>query len=114
MRWSNAVRLKDYYRSPRQPGVYEIGFTRDDIFNPVYIGMSEKTTIYERLKAHYNGTGNKDVQSYLLIRERDNLWCHWILASEPASTEANLLARFGISKNGFYRFNKRLEKQKGK
>ena len=115
MAWSYSVRLRDFHVAPREPGIYEIGFTRNNIFNSLYVGKAE-TTIYDRLKAHYNRTskGSKNIGDHLRKRDRDHLWCHWMRLSDPGSMEANLQNRFGIRKDGLYRFNDRLEKPKKK
>ena len=109
MAWSSSIRLRDYHSSPREPGIYEIGFTRNNIFNPLYVGKAERTNIYDRLKSHYTGTGNKNVKEYLLTIQRDNLWCHWMKVSDPGYIEANLLNRFGIGDKGLYKFNLKRE-----
>ena len=110
-RWSDSVRLRDYYYAPRGPGVYEVGFVRNAIFNPVYVGKADPgSSIFRRLCAHYGGYGNKTIRQYLLERERDNLWCHWIEVSDPGYTEASLLHRFRIGKDGgLYIFNDKYE-----
>ena len=115
MAWSYSVRLRDFHDAPREPGIYEIGFTRNNIFNFLYVGKAE-TNIYDRLKAHYTGTskGSKKVNDYLIKMERDNLWCHWMRVSDPGYMEANLQNQFGIRDDGLYRFNDRLEKTKKK
>lgn len=89
MAWSHAVRLRDYHIAPREPGVYEVGFVRNNLFNCLYVGKADRS-IYDRLKAHFTGEGNKNIKDYLLSRERDNLWCHWMRVSDPGYTEANL------------------------
>ncbi|MFO1419619.1 MAG: hypothetical protein U1F59_01410 [Candidatus Competibacteraceae bacterium] len=108
MAWSNAIRLRDYFAAPREPGVYEIGFVRNNIFNCVYVGKAG-TSIYDRLQKHYNLRGNNNIKEYLMNRERDNLWCHWMRVADPGYMEANLLNRFGIGDQGVYKFNNRLE-----
>ncbi|MHC1742350.1 MAG: hypothetical protein AB9873_04870 [Syntrophobacteraceae bacterium] len=114
MAWSYAVRLRDFDLAPREPGVYEIGFTRSNIFNPIYVGKADNS-IHERLSKHYSGEGNKGVQDYLMVRERDNLWCHWMRVSDPGFTEANLLEKFRIGKdNGLYLMNRRYERRGGR
>jgi len=110
MAWSYAVRLKDYDSAPSKPGVYEVGFIRNNVFNALYAGKSDKS-IYERLKSHYCGTGNKNIEKYLLEHSRDNLWCHWMKVSDPSFTEGNLLNDYGIKKDGLYKYNKKLEKR---
>ena len=111
MAWSNSVRLRDYYSAPDARGVYEIGFLRDGIFNPLYVGKAD-SSVYDRLKRHYEGRGNQHVMSYLVTRERDNLWCHWMGVQDPGYTEANLMNNFGIGDDGVYKFNCRLETKK--
>lgn len=112
MAWSHAIRLRDYAAAPapQAPGVYEIGFVRNNVFNGLYVGKA--TSIYGRLQKHYTGRGNQGVQDYRLRRERDHLWCHWMQVANPALTEANLLQRLGIGAEG-YLFNKRLEYYRG-
>jgi len=115
MAWSHAIRLRDFgsFREGLQKkGIYEIGFARNNIFNPLYIGKA--TIIYDRLKAHYTGKGNKDIWDYLVKMERDNLWCHWMGVSDPGYSEANLLNRFKIGKKELYKFNKRIEKKRAR
>ena len=110
-RWSDSVRLKDYHLASKAPGVYEVGFIRNGIFNPVYVGKADAgSSIFRRLSAHYRGYGNKNIRQYLYERERDNLWCHWIEALDPSYTEALLLDRFEIGKHGgSYKFNNKYE-----
>jgi len=108
MAWSYSYRMRDFVYAPREPGVYEIGFIRNDLFNAQYCGKAD-VSIYNRLKNHYLGKGNKGVQEYLLVRERDNLWFHWMQVSDPCYTEASLLNTFGIGKGGLYKYNNRYE-----
>lgn len=109
MGWSYSVRLRDFDMAPREPGIYEIGFIRMNVFNPVYVGKADNS-IHERLSRHYRGRGSREVKDYLLVRERDNLWCHWMQVSDPGYTEANLLNRFRIGRDGgLYRYNLRYE-----
>ncbi len=78
MAWSHAIRLRDYAAAPapQAPGVYEIGFVRNHIFNGLYVGKA--LSIYGRLQAHYTGAGNQGVRDYRLRQKRDHLWCHWM------------------------------------
>jgi excinuclease UvrABC nuclease subunit len=58
MAWSYSIRLRDYFDVPREPGIYEIGFIKNNIFNPLYVGKAENS-IYDRLKKHYLEKGKK-------------------------------------------------------
>eukprot|EP00731_Ephydatia_muelleri_P022112 Em0014g703a len=105
--WSNPIRLKDYDDAPDEPGVYEIGFFRSESFNPMYLGMSEKS-ICNRLSAHYRGDGNEEVDHYITEAERDNLYCRWSRVEAPRCKEAKLLRQ---REHGKYEWNKRNEPQ---
>ncbi len=104
-RWSDSVRLRDYDAAPDEPGIYEIGFIRSNVFNPKYIGRARglQTTIRSRLRAHYKGIGSREVDRYLKGGVRDHLWVHWIRVRDPGFSEAFLLNRFE------YDWNKRIE-----
>ncbi|MDG4550765.1 MAG: hypothetical protein P9F19_15830 [Candidatus Contendobacter sp.] len=109
MAWSKEIRLRNYHSAPKESGIYEVGFVRNNIFNPVYVGKAVRLTIFARLQSHYEGRGNKNIKDYLITRKRDNLWCHWMRVTDPSYMESNLLNRFGIRDDGLYKFNDRLE-----
>lgn len=112
MRWSHCYRLRDFYEAPTdEGGIYEIGTIWADIFTPLYVGRASKS-LQARLKAHYCGSGNKAVAAYLYSegRQRDRLWMHWMKASDVSLSEARLLDRFKIGRDGgLYKFNRRYE-----
>ncbi len=43
MAWSYAIRLRDFMDVPREPGIYEIGFVKNNFFYPKYVGKAEKS-----------------------------------------------------------------------
>lgn len=111
-RWSDLIKLDEYFHWKREllhPGVYEIGFFRRGEFNPKYIGKSS-VHIYDRVKKHYNETGNLSVAAYYDGRIRDNLYFRFIITENYDAMESNLLRRFGIGKEGGqYEFNWKYE-----
>ncbi|NOT11205.1 MAG: hypothetical protein HOP23_05135 [Methylococcaceae bacterium] len=91
------------------PGVYEIGFVRNGVFNPKYIGKAS-FRIYDRIKKHYNEVGSLIVASYYDERIRDNLYFHVMITENYDSIERNLLRRFKIGKEGgLYEWNQKYE-----
>jgi hypothetical protein len=109
MAWSDARRLKDYFDAPNRAGVYEIGFVHGGLFRALYLGMADDS-IRTRLSSHYNGSGNQQVKEYYLKSEKDNLYCHWMQVSDPGATEARMLARLKIGKDGgLYSYNNKYE-----
>ena len=121
--WTHADMLKYYhvYRDKyiNAAGLYEIGFVRSGIFNPMYLGMS-RCSIYRRLHAHYTGVGNIHIRDYYWDvkknwmywrRERDNLYFHVQRTSSGMSAvrEARLLLRHEWGKSGYYEWNRKGE-----
>lgn len=115
MRWSHCYRLKDFASiAPRHAGIYEIGTIRAGTFFPLYLGKAS-VSIRDRLYAHASpnpNVGNEAVHEYLAKqgRGRYHLWVHHIDAPDPSVSEARLLKRYGIGRDGgLYRFNGRYE-----
>lgn len=110
-RWSDAIKLDQYDLWKEQtnaPGVYEIGFARNEVFSAKYLGKSS-TSIYDRLKKHWNEIGSASIAEYYSGRKRDLLYFHYIRTLNYDAMEANLLNRYGIGKDGLYEFNRKLE-----
>ena len=117
--WTSELPLGLYSAAPDEPGVYEIGFLRSDVFTPKYLGMST-ASVYDRLYSHYSGRGNKHIMEYYYdvkrvwmyaYRERDNLYFHYqrLQTGAAARREYNLLIRLGIGPDGYYEWNRKME-----
>jgi hypothetical protein len=111
-RWSDAIMLQQYYHWKPQlsvPGVYEIGFVRNGEFAPRYVGSSS-SSIYVRLKSHWNEYGSKSIAKYYEGRTRDLLYFHFIKSIDGIRIEQNLLERYGIGRDsGLYLWNRKYE-----
>lgn len=111
MRWSNVFSLANFDFAPSEGGVYEIGTFRKGVFQPEYVGKADKS-IHSRLEAHANGRGNQSVREYLDIHQRSHLYARFMRAADPQTTEANLLDKFGIGRDGgSYTYNRRYERK---
>lgn len=116
-RWSDAMRLDqvEFFRDELrgETGVYEIGFVRDGVFLPKYIGRARTPTscLYTRLSSYTNPNRCHNKFIYLKIQAYYyNLWCHVYRASDPAATEARMLDRHMIRRDGgLYEWNLRYE-----
>jgi len=75
------------------------------VWTQQYVGRAQGqgVSIRARLSAHYNGTGNEDVDTYISNAERNNLYCRWKAVADPVTAEANLLGLFD------YPWNRRIE-----
>lgn len=115
MRWSHCYRLEDFaLEAPRKAGIYEIGTIRAGTFRPLYLGKASKS-IRDRLYAHASRkpeVGNESVHEYLAKQGqgRHHLWVHHMKAPDPTVSEARLLKRHGIGRDGgLYQYNRRYE-----
>ena len=120
-KWSHAIQLKQYHHwgsELKHPGVYEIGFVVNGVFNPKYIGKASQS-IFNRLKRHWGEVGSKKVAEYYQQKksyeQRDKLYFHFIVTENYDAMEANLLHRFEIGRHGGqYEWNLRYEPRRTK
>ena len=110
-RWSIPVPLNPEYIDTftQEKGIYQIGTYRrpaDGInkrFNPKYTGKSE-SNIRRRVRAHYEGNGNRSVDEYLDEGEVNHLYVRTKIVQSPKRAEAQELQK--ESKN---EWNERVE-----
>ena len=108
MVWSSPIQLDSKYSAsvPGEKGLYEIGYYRNDHFNPQYLGMSE-SSMQERFQAQARGEGNIGAADYLESAKRNNLYFRWQRHANPAKAEHDWLKEHGHGDGTKYPWNKR-------
>jgi len=79
--WSRPFPLREAdSTAPVSHGIYEIGYYRSGVFNPMYIGRAsgDEVSIRSRLLDHYSFRGSGHVANYLKTHERDNLYARYV------------------------------------
>jgi hypothetical protein len=112
MRWSDAMKLSEY-REWREyldgfPGCYEIGVYWRGDFQPKYIGRA--TNVWKRIETYMDPL--KCHNPYILMKIhalRHNLWFRVIRTERFHGLEARQQAYWGVSHDGLYEWNKRIE-----
>ena len=111
MRWSDAMKLTDH-RQWRDwldaPGCYQIGvFWRGD-FQPKYIGRAQN--VRKRIETYLDPARCHNIFiSEKIFAPRHNLWFRVIRTGRFKGLEARQQAYFGVSHEGLYEWNRRVE-----
>ncbi|HYD30670.1 MAG TPA: hypothetical protein VEB64_07385 [Azospirillaceae bacterium] len=94
MRWTNPIRLKDFEKTPKENGIFQVGLMRVQMFDPKYVGraLGEERTIRVLLQTIHEGRKLAKVDA----TNRDNLFCRWYVTDDLEGTAPDLLKRFGI------------------
>ena len=117
-RWSDAMKfdihtLEIYQKYLGGKGVYELGFVRNDVFSPKYIGESHKRTLYLRLRTYFQASRKNEIPPQLmeqLYNQRNMVWFHVFSCDDPESAEMHMLRREGIGQDrGLYEWNRQYE-----
>lgn len=66
---SAPVMLSEYSKAPNDIGIYEIGFLKNKVFEPMYVGRAVGVTLKARLATHHKNSHNKNIN-----QNRDNLY----------------------------------------
>lgn len=103
---SNIVHIP--LNAPKEPIVFQIGFYRNSIFNPLYLGraMGPNTTIRSRLTNHFSDNGNKEIKEYFDETKTNYLYFRWMVTKDLKRIEAILLKRFGIGEDRLNKWSK--------
>ena len=94
LKWSKLHSLSDFMHAPKMEGVYLIGIytgnlclsTASDVvsdsymghnlpgnFEARYVGRAFRTTLYQRIKDHYEKSSNRHIREFLLGEQRHQL-----------------------------------------